>query len=63
MNENKNGFTLIELLATVGLLSILLILFVPGLLNTGNTVKNESYNNKIALVETAANSFVEDNKN
>lgn len=59
---NKKGFTLVELLAVLVLISLLMGLAIPGINRISNNMKKKSYNQKIKLVESAAELWGQDNK-
>ena len=59
---NKKGFTLVELLAVLVLISLLMGLAIPGINRISNNMKKKSYNQKIKLIESAAELWGQDNK-
>lgn len=59
----KNGFTLIELIGTVVILAIIALVVLPATLSVLNKGQNEVDKSVILVVESAANSYVNDNKN
>lgn len=59
---NKKGFTLVELLAVLVLISLLMGLAIPGINRINNNMKKKSYNQKIKLIESAAELWGQDNK-
>lgn len=59
---NKKGFTLVELLAVLVLISLLMGLAIPGINRISNNMKKNSYNQKIKLIESAAELWGQDNK-
>lgn len=59
----KNGFTLIELIGTVVILAIIALVVLPATLSVLNQGQNEVDKSVIQVVESAGNSYVNDNKN
>lgn len=59
----KNGFTLIELIGTVVILAIIALVVLPATLSVLNKGQDEVDKSVILVVESAANSYVNDNKN
>ena len=57
----KNAFTLIELLAAITILALLVLIAVPTVSNQLNDTKDTLYNNQIANIKAAAQSFGADN--
>lgn len=53
----KNGFTLIELLVVIIILSLLIIITVPAYSAIYNSIKRNSFQNKITEIETAAQKY------
>jgi len=58
----KNGFTLIELLACLVVLSLIMLIVFPFILNGYNEAQKQSYDAQITYIETAAKTFAEENK-
>jgi len=59
----KNGFTLIELIGTVVILAIIALIVLPATLSVLNQSREEVDEATIQMVESAANSYVNANKN
>ncbi len=57
---NKKGFTLIELLAVIVLLSIIMIITVPSVIEYVNTSRNASYNIFIKSIISASKTYYEE---
>ena len=60
---NKKGFTLIELLAVLSLISVILIVAVPGIISIGNKMKSKATNEKTEMLKKAATSYMLKHKN
>ena len=59
--KNKNGFTLVELLAVIILLGVIVAIAAPNILGVFNQNKKNLYCTKIAILETDAIKWGEDN--
>ena len=59
--KNKRGFTLIELLAVIALMSIIVVIAVYSVKNTGDEAKEKDYVTKVNLIETSAVFYAQDN--
>ncbi len=59
----KNGFTLIELIGTVVILAVIALVVLPATLSVLNQSQEEVDKSVIDVVESAANNYVNDNKN
>lgn len=57
---NKKGFTLIELLAVIVLISIIMIITTPNIIEYVNKSKNTSYNILIKNIVTASKTYYEE---
>ena len=64
---NKNGFTVIEFLAVMVVISFLLIIGIPSYVKVYTTLRRDTHNNKVKLLEAAgekyASSLKDDVKN
>ena len=59
---NKKGFTLIEILVVIALIGLIFGLGVPGIIKLKENMNKRSLNSKIALVESSAVLWGNDNK-
>ncbi len=59
----RNGFTLIELIGTVVILAIIALVVLPATLSVMKQGQDEVDKSVIQVVESAANNYVNDNKN
>lgn len=59
----KNGFTLIELLGVVAVLGIIMVLAFPPIMEQIHKTKGELSSATKAIIETAADFYVEDHQN
>ena len=57
----RNGFTLIELLAVVTIISIILLLVVPKIVNQLNNSKSDVNDVTKKLIYSAAEKYIKDN--
>lgn len=57
MKKRKNGFTLIELLAILVILAILSLILIPTVKNSIEEAKKDTYNNQVAAINQAAESY------
>ncbi|MCI8394229.1 MAG: prepilin-type N-terminal cleavage/methylation domain-containing protein, partial [Bacilli bacterium] len=53
----KSGFTLIEILATIAIMTIIILLAVPGYGMIKGSIDKNMYENKLRLVEIAAENW------
>lgn len=60
---NKNGFTLVELLAILGLLTIIVLLGAPILINQIDSSKKKNYENFVGDLCLATESYINHNNN
>lgn len=60
---NKKGFTLVELMAVIAILGIILLIAVPSYLGVSKKIKEDMWDNKMKMIETAVEMWVQDNKN
>jgi len=60
MNKKKNAFTLVELLASIVIISILIITFIPTFLNIIGKRNDDALEKTYDLIETAARNYVID---
>ncbi len=58
--KNK-GFTLIELIALLGLISIIILIGAPSLINQIEQTRNDNYNNFIGDICLASESYINHN--
>ena len=61
--KNKRGFTLVELIAVMTLLSAIILVSVPVVINTLKNNDNKVYENFEKQVKQAAELYVERNRN
>ena len=59
---NKKGFTLVELMAVIAILGIILLIAVPSYLGVSKKIKEDMWDNKLKMIETAVEMWVQDNK-
>ena len=59
---NKKGFTLVELMAVIAILGIILLIAVPSYLGVSKKIKADMWDNKMKMIETAVEMWVQDNK-
>lgn len=57
---NKNGFTLLELLASIVILSLILLIAVPGITNVSEVIRENQRENLIEKIEIAASKYAFD---
>lgn len=57
---NNKGFTLIELLASIVILSLILLVAVPGITNVSEAIKENQRENLIKRIEVAASKYAFD---
>lgn len=57
----KNGFTLIELLAVITIILLIMALILPNFVKMQKSTKEDLYNSKVKLIESAAKEFAMDN--
>ncbi|MBP3460883.1 MAG: hypothetical protein J6K21_00535 [Bacilli bacterium] len=57
----NEGFTLIELIALLGLISIIILIGAPSLINQIESMRNKSYNNFIGDICLASESYINHN--
>ena len=57
----KNGFTLVELLAVVSIISLLLLLVAPKIVNQLNNSKEEVNDVTKKIIYSAAEKYIKDN--
>lgn len=60
---NRKGFTLVELMAVIAILGIILLIAVPSYLGVSKKIKEDMWDNKMKMIETAVEMWVQDNKN
>lgn len=60
---NKKGFTLVELLAILGLLTIIVLLGAPILINQIDSSKKKNYENFVGDLCLATESYINHNNN
>jgi competence protein ComGC len=61
--NNKKGFTLVELLAILGLLTIIILLGMPLLINQIESQKKKNYENFVGDLCLATESYINHNTN
>ncbi len=54
----NKGFTLVELLAVLAIMSLVIIITAPAYNGISNTIKENSYNSKISMMEKSTKTFV-----
>ena len=54
---NKNGFTVIEFLAVMVVISFLLIIGIPSYVKVYTTLRRDTHNNKVKLLEVAGEKY------
>ena len=60
--KNKKGFTLIELLAVIVILSILILIALPSVLNIMNKARRDAFKDEAASIASAAeNAYATEN--
>lgn len=59
--KDRKGFTLVELLAVIALMSIIIVIAVYSIKNTGDEAKEKDYVTKVSLIETSAVFYAQDN--
>ena len=63
MNKNNKGFTLVELLATIVVITLVMGIAIPYVMNVINNSKNNSRELAINNIKTSAKYYAEDNSN
>ena len=58
--KNK-GFTLVEILAVIVILGLLVTFAVPNIIKTAKKSKDNMFENKVGMIEKAAELYIEDN--
>ena len=58
---NKNGFTLVELIAVIVILGLLALIANSSVINVVKNSKSDLYNTQLKLIESAAESWGNDN--
>jgi len=61
MNKNKNGFTLVELIAVITIISLLLGVATPKLMENYREKRNKLYDATISEIERVAGLYLTDN--
>ncbi len=59
----NNGFTLIEILAVVAILGVLVIMIMPGIMTVRKNVLENALENRISMIENAAQDYAYDHIN
>ena len=59
---NKKGYTLVEIIAVIALIAVICGLFVLNFSRKNNNQLEENYNNEIKKIESAADTYVMNNK-
>ncbi len=54
LKKNKKGFTLIELLAVIVILSVLILIALPSVLNIMNKARRDAFKDEVASIASAA---------
>ncbi len=57
----EKGFTIVELLGVMTILALLMILIIPNIMKSADSVKIKSFNTKVDLIETGAADYGYDN--
>lgn len=60
--KNKKGFTLIELIAVLGIISIIILVGAPSLINQVESSKQNKYDNFVADLCLAAETYINHSK-
>ena len=60
---NKNGFTLVEIIAVIALLGLVMIIFMPNILDGGKNAKIKTLESKIKNIEKAAVLYGQESEN
>lgn len=58
---DKKGFTLVELISVIVVLSLIVVLVAPSILDRSKASKLKSYETKVSLIETSATLYGQDN--
>jgi len=59
----KRGFTLVELLAVILIITVILLILTPKIIETIHTSKLKVYDEQISRIEEAANLYITDDNN
>lgn len=63
IKKNNKGFTLVELLVVLVILTVIMAIAIPSITSTLERSKEKEKNSKIKLIESAAEIYVDKNKN
>lgn len=63
IKKNNKGFTLVELLVVLVILTVIMAIAIPSITSTLERSKEKERNSKIKLIESAAEIYVDKNKN
>lgn len=60
---NKKGFTLVELLAVIVILSVLMLIALPSVLNIMNNAKDDAFKDEaLSFISAAETQFISENR-
>ena len=54
----KKGFTVVELLAAIVIMALVIIISIPAYNGISNTIKKNSYDNKISMMIKSTNAYI-----
>lgn len=54
----NKGFTIVELLASIGIMALIIVISVPAYNGISNTIKQNSYDSKISMIEKSTKSYI-----
>ena len=58
---NKRGFSLVELIVTLAIMSMLVILIIPSIIDFRNDMVNKTYLSRVTMINNAALDWANDN--
>ena len=57
---NRKGFTLVELMVVIAILGVILLIAVPSYLGVSKKIKEDMWDNKMKMIETAVEMHVQE---